>query len=76
MSTHGNIHDFVSKIDWEGGIYGALEYGLTPSGYDLPQNVVDAWWEIREVYESMEPLIEDFWRLSDIAIDQTPFEEE
>ena len=76
MSTYGNIHDFLSKIEWEGGAYEALDYGLTPSGYDLPQNIIDAWWEIREVYETIAPMIEEFWKLADTVADQTPFEEE
>lgn len=73
---YGNIHDFLSKIDWEGGTYGALGYGLTTADYDLPQNIVDKWKEINELFVDLEELVREFDILADKAAENTPFEEE
>jgi hypothetical protein len=70
-----NIHDFLSKIDYEGGVYGALDYGLTVAEYDLPQNIVDKWKEIGELFTDLEELVRDFDILADKAAEATPFEE-
>lgn len=76
MSSHGNIHDFLSKIDWEGGVYEALQYGLKVSDYDLPQEVVDSWNEIRESFADLDELVTEFNKIADRVADQTPYEEE
>ena len=34
-----DLEDFVGKIDWEGGIPSALEYGLRSTDYELPDDV-------------------------------------
>lgn len=73
---YGNIHDFLAKIDWEGGVYGALDYGLTAADYDLPKDVADKWLEIRELFTDLEELVHDFDILADKAAETTPYEDE
>lgn len=69
-----NIHDFLGKIDWEGGLYSALEYGLSTRDYDLPKDVQDAWEEVRYAFSEMQELVDDFWRVAGLAADNTPEE--
>lgn len=76
MSDLYNIHDFISKIDWEGGVYGALGYGLRTKEYDLPKHLVDMWNEIRDLYEDIDSLVQEWYRESDKFADTVPFEEE
>lgn len=71
-----NIHDFIGKIDWEGGVYGALGYGLRTNEYDLPKHLVDMWNEIRDLYEDIDSLVQEWYRESDKYADTVPFEEE
>lgn len=42
--------DFLVKIGWEGGITAALDYGLTVSDYDLPEDMAAEWMALRERY--------------------------
>lgn len=76
MSDLYNIHDFISKIDWEGGVYSALEYGLKTNDYDLPKHLVDTWNEIRDLFEDLDTLVQDWYRESEKFAETVPFEEE
>lgn len=58
-----NLEDFVGKIDWEGGVTSALDYGLTTTHYDLPDDVAEKWDEIRDAYSEVETLQGEFWAL-------------
>lgn len=58
-----NLEDFVGKIDWEGGTYSALEYGLSADDYVLPDDVAEKWEEIRDVFSDLESLTGEFWTL-------------
>lgn len=71
-----NIDDFADKIDNEGGLYGALAYGMSLIDYDLPQNVVDKWLEIHLAFSEMRELEDEFWILVDRAIAAKLKEEE
>jgi hypothetical protein len=71
-----NIHDFLGKIDWEGGVYEALQYGLKTNEYDLPQHLVDAWNEIRDAFDDIEDLVADWNEEADKFASTIPFEEE
>lgn len=54
--------DFLAKIEWEGGIVDALEYGLTED--DLPDcELRDLWTEVRARYQEIEPSI---YRIHDL----------
>lgn len=55
------VNDFISKIDWEGGVYGALEYGLTTRDYALPKHIKDKWNEIREQFADLDELVQDWY---------------
>lgn len=58
-----NLEDFVGKIDWEGGLTGALEYGLSTDDYELPEDVAEKWDEIVEYFDEFESLSGEFWAL-------------
>lgn len=73
---HGNLHDFLAKIDWEGGVYGALDYGLTAADYDLPPLVADKWLELRGLFSEFEELVREFDILADKAAENIPYEDE
>jgi hypothetical protein len=45
-----SFRDFTTKIHWEGGIEGALAYGLRPS--DAPLELEEAWGRLADAYES------------------------
>jgi hypothetical protein len=49
---------FASKVDWEGGVYAALEYGL--SADELPEGHPELeaiWREMERKYADLEQLI-------------------
>lgn len=58
-----NLEDFVGKIDWEGGLTGALDYGLSTDDYDIPEDVAEKWDEITEFFDEFESLSGEFWAL-------------
>ena len=50
--------DVRDKIDWEGGICGALDWGLTAG--DLPMAYRDAWQQIADLYARLDELSTEF----------------
>ncbi len=58
-----NLEDFVGKIDWEGGVTSALEYGLESDDYNIPDDVAEKWDEIRDVFGDLDNLIGEFYAL-------------
>lgn len=58
-----NLEDFVGKIDWEGGVTSALEYGLESDDYEIPDDVAEKWDEIRDVFGDLDNLIGEFYAL-------------
>ena len=51
--------DVRDKIDWEGGICGALDWGLTAD--DLPLPYRDAWKQIADLYARLDELCTEFY---------------
>lgn len=47
---------FAHKVGWEGGIVGALDYGLLPEDVDDPE-LARLWGELRDHYDAMTPLM-------------------
>lgn len=62
MTDSTDIEEFFVKIEHEGGIPGALDYGLrTDTEYrDLPKEMVDDWSEVRDAWEEFETLASEF----------------
>ncbi len=58
-----DLEDFIGKIDWEGGTYSALQYGLESKDYDLPDDVAEKWDEIRDLFGEIEALEGEFYSL-------------
>jgi len=58
-----DLEDFEGKIDWEGGVPGALEYGLSSDDYNLPDDVAEKWEEMRDMFSDFETLEGEFWAL-------------
>jgi hypothetical protein len=51
--------DVRETIDWEGGICGAIDWGLDPS--DLPERYRAGWTEICQVYAHLDQLCTAFY---------------
>jgi len=49
------------KIRWEGGVMGALDYGLKPDDIGDPE-LRAAWQELQQVHAELRPMIQDFER--------------
>jgi hypothetical protein len=58
-----DLEDFIGKLDWEGGTYSALQYGLSTEQYDLPDEVAEKWDEIRDAFSELETLEGEFFAL-------------
>lgn len=56
--------DFVDKIYWEGGIDGAIDYGLDADEYELPGSVKDAWRQLRIVAATYNTAQEEFAKIA------------
>lgn len=56
--------DFISKIQWEGGISGAIDYGLDATEYELPGSVKDAWRQLRAVAATYHTAQEEFAKIA------------
>lgn len=52
--------DFLNKIAWEGGIDGALSYGLSAMAYNLPTGMKEGWWELEDLYTNFEDAAVDW----------------
>lgn len=61
--SNQDLEDFVGKIDWEGGLTSALDYGLQTKDYELPEDVAEKWDEIQDAYAEIESLSGEFWAL-------------
>lgn len=66
MSILFTRQEFASKVDWEGGIFGALDYGLTEHGLDRDSDLYELWADLRKKYEALAPLVsrveKELWR--------------
>lgn len=51
--------DFWNKVEWEGGVLDALDYGLMTYDYDLPVGVHELWSDLRSIYDEMRPVISE-----------------
>lgn len=60
--TPTDLEDFEAKIDHEGGIYSALQYGLRADEYypDLPQRVREAWNDLVAAFEEIDALADEY----------------
>lgn len=51
--------DFAAKVEWEGGVFEALDYGLTIS--DVPDDdteLKEVWGQLETLYKQIAPLID------------------
>ncbi len=50
------LRRFARKVRWEGGVLGAIDYGLHRS--DVPdEDLADTWARIEDLYAEMAPLV-------------------
>lgn len=42
-----DVKDFLGKIEWEGGVYEAIEYGVDERTYELPAELKEHWRALR-----------------------------
>ena len=60
MNESRNIFDLLGKIDWEGGITGILDYGERKiDGYEVPDDLKEAWEEMADRYSDFESEMEN-----------------
>ena len=60
--------DFASKVNWEGGVMDALAYGLKPN--DAPEGPLrDLWTRAYELWEQLDPILEDLVTMLDEIYD-------
>lgn len=45
-----NERDFANKVEWEGGILGALDYGLRSNDLDVNGPLKQAWERLEDAY--------------------------
>lgn len=72
MSDEMTEFEFASKVEWEGGVLDALDYGL--SGFELPKgsDLRRAWLALEEAYKEVRPyLLKVESLLEDIETDDT-----
>ena len=56
------IVDFFAKIDWEGGFYSAVSYGLRAEDYPgLPEEFSKEWEDLYAKAEKMNKLYDEFF---------------
>jgi len=56
LDTGDDVRD---KIDWEGGVWDALNWGLDAE--DLPEQYRDDWRSLAKVYEELEQQAAEFY---------------
>jgi hypothetical protein len=60
MTESRNIFDLLGKIEWEGGLGAAMEYGLHDvEDYDVPDEVKELWEEAATMYCEWEALADE-----------------
>lgn len=62
-----NIYELEEKIDDEGGIASALDYGIDLNEYNVPNYLRDAWEYMLEAWEDFCKQREDVWALIEQA---------
>lgn len=60
MAEKMSAKDFINKIQAEGGVCNALDYGLTTDEYDLPAGMVETWGKCEVVFAELVQVVIDF----------------
>lgn len=66
MSRFENREELAGKIDWEGGLWSALEYGIRAA--DLPEGdleLLDAWIELQSHFDSAQRVANRIYEMLD-----------
>lgn len=64
-----SLGDFAAKVDWEGGIIDAIEWGLKPE--DAPEEVRELWTQACALHAQLEPVAEKIGAILDAASRET-----
>lgn len=60
MDESHNIYDLLGKIEWEGGLYEVLVYGLhVIDDYDVPDSLKEKWEEMDDAFFELLGLMDD-----------------
>jgi hypothetical protein len=75
MSSYRSPEDFAAKVEWEGGVAGALDYGLKHTDLDPADPSTAAlrekWARIEQIYrEQFEPLEREITELLEALSDE------
>lgn len=63
MSDKWDVNDLDAKIDWEGGIDAALDYGVKIHEYDVSPELEAAWYEMEDAYDAFSDLRAEVYSL-------------
>lgn len=50
------VHELLGKIDYEGGMASAIDYGIHIEEYDIPKNLKNDWAEMVDAYQAFAEL--------------------
>ena len=71
MSGQMTPDEFVNKVDWEGGVLDALEYGLRSTELDDSNPALKGGWiELEKAWVDFEPLLHGVEQLVEDARDE------
>lgn len=64
MSEPYSLEDLRGKVDWEGGVLDAIEYGIKPA--EVPEGELrDLWTQACALHEQLDPVLERIGKLLD-----------
>lgn len=59
MGDRMSAAEFAAKVEWEGGVLEALEYGLTVDDIDLGEvELRGLWGPLQDAYRTLGPLVD------------------
>ena len=75
--AHSNeltLVEFASKVEWEGGVFDALQYGLKSTDIDIDSDpnarrLADIWEALEHQHQAMAQLIDEACEIMDGALD-------
>lgn len=70
------VHDLLNKIDDEGGIDCAIDYGIRIEKYDIPKNLKNDWAEMAEAYQAFAELRDSLEAELEVLANNTSMEDD
>lgn len=70
------VHDLIDKIDYEGGMSSAIDYGIRIEEYAIPKNLKNDWAEMVEAYQAFAELRDSLEAELEVLANNTPMEDD